>query len=233
MDRSLEPAHVLDAVRRNLSKVRERIARAATLAGRDPASIALLPVTKYGGDALIRALLDLGLRDFGENRVDRILELRSIDPRARWHMIGHLQRNKVKKVAPAIASLHSLDSLETAKKLDAARAEPLDVWIEVNVAREEQKSGVAPEETAELARALAPLAKLALRGLMTMPPDEDDPEKSRPIFRALRELLPAVSQAYGRPLSGLSMGMTRDLEVAIEEGATVVRVGRALLEGLG
>jgi pyridoxal phosphate enzyme (YggS family) len=231
MDRSLEPAQLLDAVRHNLDRVRERIGAAARRAGRDPTSVALLPVTKHGGEPLVRALLELGLRDFGENRVDRILALHALDPRARWHMIGHLQRNKANKVAPALASLHSLDSLETATKLDRARAEPLDVWIEVN-SGEEQKSGVAPAEAAELARAIAPLGKLVLRGLMTMPPDDPDPERARPHFRALRELLPAVATAHGRPVTGLSMGMTRDLEVAVEEGATVVRVGRALTEGV-
>jgi pyridoxal phosphate enzyme (YggS family) len=227
---------VLDAVRNNLARIRERIERAATRAGRAPSTVLLLPVTKYGGDAFVNALLALGERDFGENRVDRILELKEKFPQARWHMIGHLQRNKVRKVAGELASLHSLDSLDTAEKLDRRRSEleagPLDVWIEVNVAREPQKSGVEPDEAAKLARELKTLANVRLRGLMAIPPDAEAPEQSRPHFKLLRSLLAPVSDAYGRPLDALSMGMTSDFEVAIEEGSTVVRVGRALLEGV-
>ena len=235
MDRSLEPAAVSIAVRRNLARVRERIGRAAERAGRDRGSVVLLPITKYGDAEHVRALLDLGERDLGENRVDRILELEAAFPeRARWHMVGHLQRNKARKVAGALATLGSLDGLETARLLDRRRAElgqaPLDVYLEVNVAVEPQKSGVAPDAAAALAGELAALRSLVLRGLMAMPPEAADPEASRPFFRRLRSLLPGVSLAYGRPVAGLSMGTTQDLEVAVEEGATVVRVGRALLE---
>lgn len=229
-----------DAVASNLGRVRERVERACARAGRAPSSVALVAVTKYGGAELVRTFLELGQLDLGENRVERVLDLDARLPvglpRPRWHMVGHLQRNKARKVAGPLAALHSLDSAELARKLDERRRElalaPLPVYLEVNLGNEEQKSGVAPGEVEAFAREVAPLAGLAVQGLMAIPPAADDPEASRPHFRGLRELLPALERALGRPANGLSMGMTHDLEVAIEEGATVIRVGRAFLEGV-
>ncbi len=222
-----------EAVHANLGRVRDRLAAACAKAGRDPASISLVLVTKYGGPSLVEALVAEGALDLGEARSERIVRLDATlaGPRPRWHMVGHLQRNKANKVAPLLSVLHSLDSLELAKKLDERRqGAPLPVYVEVNTGGEEQKSGVAPGELEAFARSLEPLANLRVQGLMTLPPDTDDPAGARPYFAKLRELLPRLA-ALGVP-KGLSMGMSHDFEVAVEEGATTVRVGRALLDGI-
>lgn len=229
-----------DAVAVNLRRVREQVERACTRVGRGVGSVSLVAVTKYGGVGLVEALLELGQLDLGENRSERIVALDARLPaglpRPRWHMVGHLQRNKARRVAGPLAALHSLDSADLARKLDARRGElalpPLATYLEVNLGNEAQKSGVAPGEVEALAREVASLPCVAVVGLMAIPPADDDPETSRPHFRRLRELLPALERGLGRPAAGLSMGMTHDLEVAVEEGATVVRVGRALLEGI-
>jgi pyridoxal phosphate enzyme (YggS family) len=223
-----------DAVAANLGRVRDRLARACARAGRDPGEVTLVLATKYGALPYVATLVELGVLDLGENRAERILELDaslpSGLPRPRWHMIGHLQRNKARKVAGALHALHSLDSAELATKLAARRAElalpPLPVYIEVNLAGEKEKSGVAPDAIEALAASLRPIAGIELEGLMAIPPEAEDPEATRPWFRKLRELLPLAGA------SALSMGMSHDFEVAIEEGATTVRVGRALTEGV-
>jgi hypothetical protein len=229
-----------EAVAVNLGRVRERVAQACRRAGRRPEDVSLVAVTKYGGQGLVSVLLELGQLDLGENRAERVVSLdRTLPsglPRPRWHMVGHLQRNKANKVAALLASVHSLDSAELARKLDQKRREknlpPLPVFIELNVGNEEQKSGVTVGALEALAREVAPLAHVQVVGLMAIPPAADDPEASRVHFRALRGKLEVLEKALGKPVSGLSMGMTHDLEVAVEEGATAVRVGRALLEGV-
>jgi pyridoxal phosphate enzyme (YggS family) len=229
-----------DAVSANAARVRERLAAACARAGRAPSDVTIVAVAKYGGPALASALLDAGLLDLGENRVEHLLSvdaaLPRTGPRPRWHQVGHLQRNKAKKVASLLASLHSLDSLDLATKLDALRREaarpPLPVYVEVNVGLETQKSGIAPAEVEAFARSLRGLAHLDVRGLMAIPPAVDQAEQVRPHFRALRALLPALEAGLGRPAPGLSMGMTDDWEVAVEEGATVVRIGRAFIESV-
>ncbi len=228
-----------EAVQTNLGRVRERLAAACAKAKRDPASVELVAVTKYGGPSLIESLLELGQRDLGENRVDRLITLDAslaATVRPRWHMVGHLQRNKARKVAGLLHALHSLDSAELAEKLDARRGElglgPLDVFIEVNTGGEERKSGVAPGDLEALAASVAKLSRLRVRGLMTIPPETAAAEGARPYFAKLRGLSPRLEAALGRKAPGLSMGMTHDLEVAVEEGATTVRIGRALLEGV-
>ena len=228
-----------EAVHANLGRIRERLAAACAKAKRDPTEVGLVLVTKYGGPALVEAILAEGHADLGENRTERILAL---DARlggaltARWHMIGHLQRNKARKVAGLLAALHSLDSAELAEKLDARRRElassPLPTYIEVNTGGEEQKSGIAPDELEALVARMKPLSHLHVFGLMTIPPDTDEAEGARVHFAKLRALLPRLEAALGREARALSMGMSHDLEVAIEEGATVVRVGRALLDGV-
>ncbi len=211
-------------LRERLAAVRERIARAAESARRDPAEIVLLAVTKLFPAAAIREAYELGLREFGENYV-REFERKAPEVAdladARFHLIGHLQSNKSQKAAQLFQVIQTVDSPKLARRLnDAGRA--LDVMLEVKLSEEEAKSGADPEDLAELIEAVRGCANLRLLGLMTMPPWTEDPEASRPYFRRLRGL----AQRHG--LRQLSMGMSHDLEAAIEEGATCVRVGTAL-----
>jgi PLP dependent protein len=221
-NRSLHPAGQTLAER--LAAVRERIARAAERGRRNPADILLLAVTKVFPARVIRDAYDLGLRDFGENYVqefeEKAPEVRGLAG-SRFHLIGHLQSNKAKKAAELFDAIQTVDSARIARRLnDSSR--PLDVMLEVKLSGEEAKSGAAPEELPELIAGVRACPNLRLLGLMTMPPWSDDPEPSRPYFHQLRDL----AQRHG--LAQLSMGMSHDLEVAIEEGATCVRVGTAL-----
>jgi len=215
----------------NLERLRGRIARAAEAAGRDPGEVGLVTVTKYAGPAYARALLELGQRDLGENRVGHLLALAKAIPAElapRWHFIGHLQRNKANKVASLLHALHSLDSPALAEKLSERRdpaLPPLEVYLELRLSDEPGRSGRDEEGLAELLERARALTGLEVVGLMGLPP-QGAPEDARPHFRRVR----AAAERFG--LEGRSMGMTADLEVAIAEGATVVRVGRALLEGL-
>jgi pyridoxal phosphate enzyme (YggS family) len=207
-----------------LQEVEERIERAAQSSGRARRQITLVAVTKVFPAAFIRDAWALGLRDFGENYVQEfeskygaIADLEG----ARFHLIGHLQSNKTRRAAELFQVIQTVDSQKIASRLDQSDRQ-LDVMIEVKLAAEEAKSGAPPEDLPALIDAIAGCTHLRLTGLMTMPPWSDNPEESRPYFRRLREL----SERHG--LTGLSMGMSHDLEVAIEEGATMVRVGTAL-----
>ena len=204
--------------------MRERIARAAERARRDPGEVMLLAVTKVFPASVIREGYGLGLRDFGENYVQefeaKAPEVRGL-PGVRFHLIGHLQSNKSGKAADLFDVIQTVDSGRLAHRLNDSQ-KPLDVMLEVKLAAEEAKSGVAPEELPELVAAVRGCPNLRLLGLMTMPPWSEDAEVSRPHFRRLREL------AESRDLAQLSMGMSNDFEVAIEEGSTCVRVGTAL-----
>ncbi len=207
-----------------LEQVRDRIARAAGRVRRDPAGILLLAVTKVFPADAIREAYDIGLREFGENYVQEFetkAPLVTGLPGARFHLIGHLQSNKSAKASQLFDVVETVDSARLARRLDAA-AKPLDVMIEVKLAEEDAKSGAAPADLPALIDAIRACPHLRLTGLMTMPPWSDDPEAPRPYFRRLREL----AQLHG--LTGLSMGMSNDLETAIEEGSTCVRVGTAL-----
>jgi hypothetical protein len=221
-------------IRANLESVRGRMAAAARRAGRAPESVRLLAVTKTVGPEEVRALHELGVDDFGENRVqDAVRKMEALrDLRVRWHMIGRVQRNKAAKVAGAFALVHSLDSLRLAGALDAAAArtgEIVSALIEVNVSGEETKGGFAPEELEPALREIVRMKNLRADGLMTMAPVVDDPEKARPLFAQLRALRDRLARAVpGAGLRLLSMGMTQDFEVAIEEGADIVRIGTAL-----
>lgn len=214
-----------------LADVRRRIESACSVAGRDPATVTLVAVTKgHGPDEVRRALLDHGHRELGENRVQEWQgKAEALGPDVAWHLVGHLQTNKVRFCTP-FALIHSVDSERLAEALEAEgarRGHVFPILLQVNVAGETQKYGVPPTDVAELARHVASLAHVRLEGLMTIAPYADDPERARPVFRTLRDL--ADRHASGRT----SMGMSGDLEVAIEEGATWVRVGRAAFEAGG
>ncbi len=226
------------SISENIAVVRKRIAVAAQRAGRSPEEIALLAVSKTHPLERIRQAYDAGLRRFGENRVqelagkiEALADMRDIE----WHLIGHLQSNKAAKAAELFRALDSVDSLRLAEKLNAAARlleKKIDVLIEVNVGGEAAKSGVAPDSPAleELLLAAPRLEALRFRGLMTVPPFADDPEGARPYFRSLRELRDEIA-ARNLPalfMEQLSMGMSHDFEVAIEEGSTCVRVGTAI-----
>jgi pyridoxal phosphate enzyme (YggS family) len=210
----------------SIDVVRGRIAAACERAGRASDDVTLIAVTKTHGLDEIAAAYASGVRDFGENRVQeavpKIEAARARGINARWHMIGHLQSNKVKAAIDAFDILHSVDSERLANAINERATRPIDVLIEVNVGGEAAKSGVTPESASKLAEHIEGLANIVVTGLMTVAPQVDDPEDVRPVFRRLRELRDAIG------LRELSMGMTDDFEVAIEEGSTQVRVGRAL-----
>lgn len=222
----------------NIAAVREQIARAARRAGRDADGIALMAVTKTHPADRIGEAYAAGLRLFGENRVQefggKAAALADLDA-AQWHMIGHLQTNKASKAAELFGAVDSVDSVKLAEKLDASArsfGKKLGVLIEVNVGGEAAKSGVAPDsrELEELLAAAARLPALEFRGLMTVPPYMDDPEGARPYFRRLRELRDVIARRKlpGVGMDMLSMGMSHDFGVAIEEGSSCVRVGTAI-----
>jgi PLP dependent protein len=226
------------SIAQSVANVRQQIATSALRVGRDPEEITLLAVSKTFPPERIREAYDAGLRIFGENRVQeftrKVAELRGL-PEAEWHMIGHLQSNKTAAAVEAFAAVDSLDSLKLAEKLNASAeklGKKLGVLIEINVGGETAKSGLSPDsdELHELLTAAPRFKQLEFRGLMTIPPFTDDTREARPYFRKLRALrnqiaarhLPAVL------MDVLSMGMSHDFEIAIEEGSTCVRVGTAI-----
>jgi PLP dependent protein len=229
---------ILMSVAANISSIQEHMASAARRAGRRPQEIALMAVSKTQPPERIREAYNAGQRLFGENRVqefaakaDAARDLRASE----WHMIGHLQTNKAAKTAELFRAVDSVDSLKLAEKLDAAArtlGRKLDVLIEINVGGEAAKSGIALDSRAleELLLAAPRLEALVFRGLMTVPPFTDDPEGARPYFRKLRELRDAIAarKLPAIAMDQLSMGMSHDFEVAIEEGSTCVRVGTAI-----
>ena len=215
----------------NLVEVRARIAAAAGRGGRRADDVLLVAVTKTVDAARVREAAALGLRTFGENRVQEARDKVAAVPGVSWHLIGSLQRNKAKEAVRLFQVIESVDSEALAEEL-SRRAGPqeraVDVLIQVNVAREPQKHGASPEEAAAVVRRTAALPGLRVRGLMTIAPAASDPDEVRPVFRALRELRENLQRSTGIQLPELSMGMSDDFEVAIEEGATMVRVGRAI-----
>jgi pyridoxal phosphate enzyme (YggS family) len=213
----------MEDVRANLERVRERIARAAQRAGRRPEDILLIGASKTVPPERIREALEAGLAALGENRVQEAREkIRALGRPVPWHLIGPLQGNKVKDAVELFDVIHSVDRLKLAAEVARRARRPMDVLVEVNLAREPAKSGFAPPELKPALETLQDLPGLRVRGLMAIPPASDDPEQSRPWFRALRELRDAAG------LPELSMGMSADFEVAVEEGATMVRVGTAI-----
>ncbi len=223
-----------ERIEKNLRAVRARIAAACERAGRAPGEATLVAVTKTVTPVEIATLYRLGVRDFGENRVADGTEHKNAVAAegARWHLIGHLQRNKAAEaLAGGFLRIHSVESeklIETLERECGKRGVRAEILLEVNVSGEESKYGVAPENLPALAKLAAAAPNLDFAGLMTMAPFTDDPEASRPHFRRLAELRGEMAALTGRALPHLSMGMTGDFEVAAEEGATLLRVGAAL-----
>jgi PLP dependent protein len=219
-----------DSLEANVNSVRQAISRSAEHARRDPAQIVLVAVTKTVPVERIREAVALGLTRLGENRVQEALpKIEEIGPAdVDWHLIGHLQTNKVKFIEGRFRMVQSVDSVGLAEALERRLESPLDVLIEVNVAEEPQKTGALPADLPALARTVNAAQHLRLRGLMTVAPMVAEPEQVRPIFQQLRSLRDATSQQLGVPLPVLSMGMTDDYPIAVEEGATMLRLGRAL-----
>lgn len=220
----------------NLSTVQSRVADAAKRAGRQPDDVTLVAVSKTFGVEHVKAAHAAGQRDFGENKVQEGLQKISATsdiPDARWHLIGHLQSNKARKAAASFACIHSVDSIELLSRLDTAAAElgtTPEILIQVDLARETTKFGAAEEEIEPLARAAIAARAVRMTGLMLIPPWSEDPEQTRPWFVRLRQLRDRLEAAGlpGASLRHLSMGMSHDFEAAIEEGATIVRVGTAI-----
>jgi PLP dependent protein len=216
----------------NLENIRQRISAACQRSGRAPESVTLQAVSKGQSPEAIRAAADLGLNLFGENRVQEAkIKIGQCPGNLRWHMIGHLQSNKCRDAVHYFEMIQSVDSLALAEELDKwadKAAKTMPILLEVNVAGESSKFGYQPEMLLAELEHLNALKKLEIHGLMTVAPWAEDPEKVRPVFRKLRELKEQCGQILGAPLAQLSMGMSGDFEIAIEEGATLIRVGTAL-----
>jgi hypothetical protein len=227
------------AIERNLAAVRERIGLAAERVGRAPDSIRLVAVTKTVTAELAQLVLQAGCRDLGENRPQELWrKAELVTGPVRWHLVGHLQRNKVRRTLPLVAMIHSADSrrlLERIEQVAAEESRSVDLLLEVNVSGEASKHGFALAEVPAIVESLGRYEHIRVRGLMTMAPYDPDPEQARPTFAALRELRDRLepNAPPNCSLAELSMGMSGDFEVAIEEGATIVRIGSALFEGLG
>ena len=215
----------------NLATVQKNIEQACLKAGRDPKEVTLVAVSKTKPVEMLQEAYDAGARVFGENKVQEIMDKYDRLPSdIQWHMIGHLQRNKVKYIAGKVALIHSVDSLRLAKTISEEAVKhncEIQILIEVNVAGEESKFGVSVEETLPLVEEIAKLPAIHVEGLMTIAPYVEDPEENRPVFRKLKELSVdiAAKNINNVRMAILSMGMTGDYEVAVEEGATLVRVG--------
>ena len=213
-------------IARNINEVRQRIAAAASRAGRSTDEITLIAVTKMVDVPDIQKAVAAGIGHLGESRIQeaehKITQLNAEGHRPTWHMIGHLQRNKVKTALEIFDIIHSIDSLRLAQTVSAQANKNVSILIQVNIAGEETKQGFSLDEAAGAAAEISKLPNLSIRGLMTIAPMADDTEEVRPVFRELRKLRDSLG------LEHLSMGMSDDFEIAIEEGATMVRVGRAI-----
>ena len=224
-----------DSIKENIERVRERIVAACRRSGRQPADVKLIAISKTFPAERIREAYEAGLREFGENRVQEADAKRPAlaDLTITWHLVGHLQTNKAKSARELFHWIHSVDSSRLAEKLDKAAVcsgERLPVLLEVNLGEELSKSGVRETQIVLLAEQVSRLANLEIRGLMVIPPFSEEAEQSRPYFRRLRELAGKLEAAglAGVSMPELSMGMSHDFEVAIEEGATMIRVGTAI-----
>lgn len=216
----------------NLASIQQRIRAACERAGRDPGSVALLAVAKTQPPEVVRAAAELGLTLFGENKIQEAKAKIPLCPdRLRWHFIGHLQTNKCRDAVSLFEMIQSVDSLPLAQELQKRAeqaAKTMPILLEINVAGEGSKFGYQPERMLTEFKEIISLSRLEVHGLMAIPPFTTVPEKARPHFRRLRELREQCEQLLGAPLPHLSMGMSGDFEIAIEEGATIVRIGTAL-----
>jgi len=216
-------------IRHAIEAVRERINRACGIAGRNPAGVTLVAVTKTVDVSRVIEAIEAGVGDIGENYVQEAKGKREIigSGRARWHMIGHIQSNKVKYIPALFDCVHTVDSSTVLDGLEG-RGKPMDILFEVNLAGEATKSGTDVEGLRRILEKVSSLKHLRPLGLMTMPPYVEDPEEVRSVFRGLRETLEAMNGEFGLAMKELSMGMSSDFEVAVQEGATMVRIGAAL-----
>lgn len=221
-------------IRENLQEVEKKISDACQRAGRERADVRLIAVSKTKPIAMIEQALDCGIVTFGENRVQEMLEKQNVlDRELQWHLLGHLQRNKVKQIVGRVTRIHSVDSLRLAKQIQTEYEKKnlqADILIEVNMAEEESKFGFMPEETEAAIREIATFPNICVKGLMTVAPFVEDAEENRVHFRNLNKLLVDINKKNidNINMKELSMGMTGDYEVAIEEGATFVRVGTGI-----
>lgn len=232
----------VDKIAANLAHVRERIRCACERSGHKPESVRLIAVTKYVEAEVVRMMTELGMTQFGENRLQvaqpKIVALAGLP--VGWHFIGRLQSNKARQVVSLFSEIHSVDRIELVQELnhqtkllrENGHPKVLPVFLQVNISGEASKTGVKPEDTESVGEHLLDSKDLNWAGLMTMAPEVEEVEKARPVFAALRELRDRLAQKLGHPLPRLSMGMSHDFEVAIEEGATDVRIGSLLYEGL-
>ena len=224
----------MNTIRDHLNEVRENIQKACEKAGRSPQEVTLIAVSKTKPLFMLEEAYEAGARDFGENKVQEILEKHPKMPEdARFHMIGHLQRNKVKQVLPHAVLIHSVDSYRLAEQISQEAGKlgiTAKILLEVNVAKEESKFGMMPEDVEEMAGQIAALPHLQIEGLMTIAPFVDDPEKNRPVFRKLYQLSVDIKKKNidNVNMGVLSMGMTGDYQVAVEEGSTIIRVGTGI-----
>ena len=224
----------MNTIRDHLNEVRENIQKACEKAGRSPQEVTLIAVSKTKPLFMLEEAYEAGARDFGENKVQEILEKHPKMPEdARFHMIGDLQRNKVKQVLPHAVLIHSVDSYRLAEQISQEAGKlgiTAKILLEVNVAKEESKFGMMPEDVEEMAGQIAALPHLQIEGLMTIAPFVDDQEKNRPVFRKLYQLSVDIKKKNidNVSMSVLSMGMTGDYQVAVEEGSTMIRVGTGI-----
>jgi PLP dependent protein len=222
----------MSSVAENLEAVRQRVSAATERAGKKPGDVELLVVSKTFPADIVREAVDAGQTLFGENKVQELLaKAPQLPSNLRWHLIGHLQSNKVRKVLPVVEAIHSVTSLDLARDINRIAGElglfP-QVYLEINVGAEASKHGFNAASVSEQLEELYKLDRLFIQGLMCIPPFAPEVEKSRPYFAGLRELRDKLETRGGAPLPRLSMGMSHDFEVAIEEGATMVRVGSAI-----
>ena len=224
----------MEHIKQNIAEIEQRIEEAAKKSGRKREDILLLAVSKTIDVPHIKQAVDYGLTELGENRVQEILEkYEPMGENVSWHLIGHLQTNKVKYIIDKVKMIHSVDSMKLAEEISRRAKQAnviMDILVEVNMAGEESKFGVSPEETLSLVQNIALLDNICIKGLMTVAPFVDNPEENRDCFRRMKQLLVDINEEKidNVHMNVLSMGMSNDFEVAIEEGATIVRVGTSI-----
>jgi PLP dependent protein len=231
----MNDADLRSALSDRLAAANVRIAAACRRAGRDRADVTLVAATKTVSTRVAALARDLGVTDLGESRPQELWRKAEAVPGVHWHLIGHLQRNKIDRTIPLVSLVHSVDSVRLLEALDAfgrKHGSPVPVLLEVNCSREVAKGGFAPADVPAIGDRLVSLTGVRCDGLMTMAAHHDDPERCRPTFAELRGLRDALRTTTGLPLPHLSMGMSNDFEIAVEEGATLVRIGSTLFEGL-